>query len=208
MNAPQDDTPEAGGKGEVRVWSRELGVVLERRAAKSRWLKEVWRVVDVLPGAPDMPAGTVLLDEPGAHRWYAGAYKVSLYAGETKNYKFNLESPAPKAYVILRRKPGGEGDAAYAILAVTLDPLEAHAHADTGDDMVEAVALHAPLRAWMAEFVARFHVERTVWKRKRDKADPESMASRPRAGREGGETSRPHFRRLRRALDEDGSEET
>ncbi|WP_207478339.1 DUF3305 domain-containing protein [Arenibaculum pallidiluteum] len=160
--------------------SKPVCVVVERRAIESRWQDHAWRVVDVLPGAPETAPWTVLAEAPGLTRWLAGTAEVTIYPGETANYKFNLESPTPSVYVVLRRSDREPG---MRLLAVTVDPGEAHAHADTGDDLVESLPLPVPLQAWLAEFVATHHVERRRYKRERDRADPEALAVRDRSGR-------------------------
>ncbi len=82
----------------------------------------------------------------------------------------------PAVYVILRRDPGGGGERPWALHGATVDPGEIEAHADSGDDLIEAVPLPPAVAAWMRDFVARHHVERPLYKRRRDRADPEALA--------------------------------
>jgi len=162
--------------------TRTVAVVVERRASRNRWQDHTWHVVDVLPGAPDVQPWTVLAEAPGLTRWLAGTAEVTIYPGETDNYKFNIESAEPAIFVVLRRT---EQEPGMRLLTVTVDPGESHAHADTGDDLVESLPMPAPLRAWLEAFVAEHHVQRARYKRKRDRADPEALGIRDRSGRAG-----------------------
>lgn len=157
-----------------------VGVVVERRAIRSKWQDHSWHVVDVLPGAPEAAPWTMLGETGDATRWLAGTADLVLFKGETSNYKYNLEAPEPAVYVVLRRADAPPG---MTLLIATVDPGEAHAHADTGDDLVEAVPMPGPVRAWVEAFVATHHVEKGRYKRERDRADPESMGHRGRAAR-------------------------
>ena len=152
-----------------------LGVVVERRRVDQPWLTERWRVVDVLPDAPEaVAAGTVLAQGDGRQRMYAGAVEVELYAGDTGAYRDNLTSSRPAVYVVLRRR--GDG---YALHGATVDPGEIEAHADAGDDLIEAVPLPPGLAARIAAFV-----ERPFHKRQRTPADPEALGRPPGPRRE------------------------
>jgi hypothetical protein len=67
---------------------------------------------------------------------------------------------------------------------VTVDPGEAHVHADAGNDLLEALPMPPALRAAVAAFVATHHREQVFHKRRRDRADPEAMARRRPAAEE------------------------
>ena len=47
-----------------------------------------------------------------------------------------------------------------------------------GDNIIDSVAMPAPIEQALAAFIAEHHVERDFVKRKRDKADPEALARR------------------------------
>lgn len=153
-----------------------LGVVVERRPARSPWLDHVVRVAAVLPGGVERTPWSVLADEGERQQFFAGTTEVAARAADTRGYKDNLEAQQPAVYVVLRK---GDGPLGWSLLLATVDPAEAHAHAEHGDDLLEAVPMPAPLRTWLAAFVAEHHVERRQWKRRRDRADPETLARRP-----------------------------
>lgn len=156
-----------------------LGVVVERRRPVSPWAEEHWRVVDVLLGRPDVEPWTLLGEGEGWRRYYAGAAHLELFRSETANYRDNLAGARPAVYVVLRR---GDGPCGIALHLATVDPGEIEAHADAGDDLIEALPLPAPVAAWMRDFIDRHHVEKPFLKRRRDRADTEALAVRP-AGR-------------------------
>ena len=54
------------------------------------------------------------------------------------------------------------------LLGATVCVGEAHAHADTGSDLVEAVPMPVGIAAWVASFVARNHVEEEPYRRRRE----------------------------------------
>lgn len=157
-----------------------LGVIVERRPAASPWLDHVWRVVGLLPGGADRPPWSVLVAGDRATRYYAGTATLALHRVDTALYKHNLEGPCPSVYVVLRRARTATG---WTLLLATVDPAEAHAHADIGDDLVEALPMPAAVAAWLGSFIAAHHVERGHWRRRRDRADPEALAARPPRGR-------------------------
>lgn len=150
-----------------------IGVVVERRPASSRWQRHVWRVTEVLPGRPATAPWTRLSAEAGILRYYAGTTDLVVFAGETEPLLHNLGATEPAVWVVLRAAAAEPG---WRLLQATVDAGEAQAHADTGEDLVEMVAMPAAVRDWLAGFVARHHVERPRYKRKRDRADPEALA--------------------------------
>ncbi|MCW5730860.1 MAG: DUF3305 domain-containing protein [Alphaproteobacteria bacterium] len=155
--------------------TRPVGVVVERRKLNSAWQDHAWLPVQILPGIPQCADWTLLAREGEVDRYYAGAAEIRLFRHETETLRHNLESPSPSLFVILRHAADERG---VELLGVTACPGEAQAHADTGDDIVEAVAMPAPILEWVADYVRRHHVEKPRFKRRRDRADPEALANR------------------------------
>jgi hypothetical protein len=67
---------------------------------------------------------------------------------------------------------------------VTADPAEGEGMTAAGNDLVEAVPMPAPVREQVEAFIAEHHVEQEFFKRKRDRANPESLGRRPAAPRD------------------------
>jgi hypothetical protein len=115
-----------------------VAVVVEHRRIDHPWQSHRWQAVDVLPGEPAAQPWTALSSGEGWVRYLAGTAELSLFPGETETYKYNLESIEPAIYIVLRKTGDERG---IRLLGATVDPGEAHAHADTGDDLVESLPL-------------------------------------------------------------------
>jgi Protein of unknown function (DUF3305) len=152
-----------------------VGVVVERRKAKSQWLDVIWLPAAVLSGIPDAAPWTVLSSDGEASMVYAGAADIELYRSETGNYRDNLNSGMPSIWISLQATGA---DPPYQIAAVTVDPAEGESLTEAGSAVVEAVAMPDIIREAIAAFVAQHHVETVFDKRQRDRADPEAMARR------------------------------
>jgi len=160
----------------------EVAVVIERRTGVTAWSEHVWVPVAVLPGETAAAPWTVLREEKGLTAFIAGSTRVSFFSSETPNYKANLETGAPQLWVVLRACEAAPGMALVAVLA---DPGEAEAMSTAGADLIETVQMPGQLREALEDFVAAHHVERGFHKRMRDRADPEALGVRRRAGRDG-----------------------
>lgn len=152
-----------------------VGVVIEKRKAASPWIDHLWNTVTVLPGLPDTLPMTPLGRSAEGERFYLGAAEITLFAGDTGNYRENLTSGAPRIWVALGLEPL---DGSVVLRAVTADPAEGEALAGSESNIVDAVAMPPEIGAVIEAFVAQFHVERPFHKRKRDRADPDSLGHR------------------------------
>jgi hypothetical protein len=148
--------------------SMVVGVVVERRKARSPWLDFLWRPVSVLVGTPSALPWTQISEEGDAITFYAGEAAIELHRTETANYRQNLASGAPALWVVLRPKLANSMSPAFELLTVTADPAEGEALTDAGNDLVATVPMPAAIMATIAGFNAEHHVERSFNKRKRD----------------------------------------
>jgi len=152
-----------------------VGVVIERRRARSSWVDFIWRPVMILPGVPDAAPWTTLAQDENATTFYAGAREVELFAASSGFYLDNLANDEPALWVVLR--PTGL-EPPFEIVAVTADPHEGEAFTQAGDDLVEPVVMPPPVRAAIEAFVKERHVDNAFFKRTRDEANPEALARR------------------------------
>ena len=144
-----------------------VGIVAASRPGVTRWQRTVWSVTGILPGAA--PSEWRLLREDGARRAYHAATRpLELHGAETEAYLHNLTSRAPSLYVVLR--PAATGDDPPRVVLVTASPYEAQDYTDSGEEIVEKVAIPAEVAAWIEGFCARHHHEETFRKRRRDRA--------------------------------------
>jgi Protein of unknown function (DUF3305) len=146
-----------------------VGVVVERRKARSMWLDFLWRPVSVFVGSPSAAPWTPLDTESEARLFYAGQAMIELHRTETTNYRDNLASGAPALWVALHSAAAGQP---YEILAVTADPAEGEAFTDAGNYLVEAVPMPSEVVEAIVRFLAEHHVERPFVKRRRQPAEP------------------------------------
>ncbi|MBO0756942.1 MAG: DUF3305 domain-containing protein [Bradyrhizobiaceae bacterium] len=152
-----------------------VGVVIERRKAKSPWADFVWRPVVVLPGVPAAPPWTVLEGDDECTTFYGGAAAIELHRSESSGYRDNLSTGAALLWVVLHPT---SADPPYMVATVTADPSEGEACTESATNLVETVPMPEPIRAAVAEFVAENYVEHRFVKRQRDRADPDVMARR------------------------------
>jgi hypothetical protein len=145
-----------------------VGVVVERRKAKSPWLDSLWRPVSVLVGTPSAAPWTRIREQGDATTFYVGEAAIELHRTETANYRQNLSSGMPALWVVLRPKLANSASPAFELLTVTADPAEGEALTDAGNDLVATVPMPAAIMETIAGFNAEHHVERTFNKRKRD----------------------------------------
>jgi hypothetical protein len=150
-----------------------VGVVIERRRAKSAWADFVWRPVAVLTGVPDAAPWTALEGDAECMIFYGGSAEIVLHRADASGYRENLGGGAALLWVAMR--PTG-AEPCYEIAAVTAEPSEGEALTENASHIVETVPMPEPVRAAVAEFVVTHYVEHPFIKRQREHADPEVMA--------------------------------
>jgi hypothetical protein len=158
----------------------DVGVVVERTKAESQWIDYLWRPVSVLAGVPDTPPWSKLAEASDRTTFYAGPARIELFRSETGNYLGNLATGTPMLWVVLR-ETGTQPP--YSVFLVTADPAEGEAMTEAGNDIVEPVPMPNPVREAVAAFVAEHHVEQVFVKRKRNRANPDSLGRRPQPTR-------------------------
>jgi len=146
-----------------------VGVMVQRRKARSTWVKFLWRPVSVFVGIPSAAPWTPIDTESEATLFYAGQAVIELHRTETTNYRDNLASGAPSLWVALHPAAAGQP---YEILAVTADPAEGEAFTDAGNYLVEAVPMPSEVVEAIVRFLAEHHVDRPFVKRRRQPAEP------------------------------------
>jgi hypothetical protein len=152
-----------------------VGVVVERRKARSPWLDFLWRPVSVLVGTPSAAPWTRIGDEGDATAFYAGEAAIELHRTETTNYRQNLSSGMPALWIVLRPIAANSTSPAFDILTVTADPSEGEALTDAGNDLVASVPMPAAIIETIDGFIAEHHVERPFNKRQRERGEPQTL---------------------------------
>ncbi len=172
--------------------SLPLGIVVERRDVDNPWIDHTWKPVAVIPGAgPLSPFDDWTLLRSGADwaHFHAGTLPLNLFPKETEGYKVNLSQSPPRLYVVLRPEEEGICDHEMVPFLVTACPYEAQDYLDSGEELVEAVAMPEGVIAFIEDYVERHHVDEKFVKRKRKPAAgaDEIFARRPRGARDGRE---------------------
>lgn len=155
----------------------QIGVVLDRHASTHPWQDHFWRVGGLI--AEGGPGGDwrLLHAAPDVSRFFAGVLPLELFAGECAGYRENLLSRQPSVYVVLRRDVDGHE---LAPILLTACPAEAQSYINSGDDIVEAVAMPRLVAAWVRAFVDRHPDDAPFVKRARKpNREADSVRSAP-----------------------------
>ncbi|WP_245866493.1 DUF3305 domain-containing protein [Oceaniglobus roseus] len=143
-----------------------VGIVVKRTPGVTRWAKWAWRATDVLPGAG--PADWKVLRQEGETTlFHAATLPLTLYVSDTEAYAHELAAREPSIYVILRQE--GSGPCPLEAHLVTASPYVAQDYSDSGEELVEKVAMPGPMHAWISAFVEKHHREEAFVKRRRDR---------------------------------------
>lgn len=150
-----------------------VGIVVERRPAKSRWIDWIWMPVAALEGTPSTEPYTCLGEKPdGTVTYYFGSEVVALHPREADAYRLNL-SGENVLYAILR--PAEGGPLPYSLHGVTASPYDAEAHLDSGEEIVEPVPMPKAVREIVDAF-CKAHPKKEVFrKRQREKHEVEEL---------------------------------
>lgn len=147
-----------------------VGVVVERRKAKSPWADFVWQPVEALLIVPPLAPWAVMREDADVTRFYAGEFTMELHPRETVSYRENLVSERPGIYVVLR----ADASAPHGVRLefVTPSPADAEAYLAGGQDIVDRVPMPQPVYDWLAAYIAAYHVEEKFGKRRRGRDKP------------------------------------
>ena len=143
-----------------------LGIVIRRAPGVTRWVNHVWKAVAVLPGAGEAHWKELRRDGETLE-YHAATLPLELFRTDTEAYLHGLSTKEPSIYVVMRES---EGDQPLEMVLVTASPYEAQDYADTGEELVEKVAMPEGLVAWIRDYVEQHHEHEEFIKRRRDKA--------------------------------------
>ncbi|MCF3594420.1 DUF3305 domain-containing protein [Rhodobacteraceae bacterium LMO-12] len=142
-----------------------IGVVIRKTPGVTRWAKWAWRAVAILPGAG--PANwSVMRREGEVTDFHAATVPLQLYVSDTEAYVHELQTVEPSVYVVL--SPDDTlPETPWKVTLVTASPYEGQDYCDSGEVMVEKVAMPAGMQAWVGDFVTQHHEAQAFVKRKR-----------------------------------------
>ncbi len=176
-----------------KMQSIPLGVVIERREIDNPWQSHVWVPVAVIPGAPAPEGWREIARGESWVRYHVATLTMELHRKETEAYRANLSSARPAIFVMLAETD--DEDAAHEVEAsrVTASPYDAQDYLDSGEIIVEGVAMPDGVIAFVQAFVDRHHVDEPFVKRKR----------RPHNSGDDDHARRPFVSEARRGRGED-----
>jgi hypothetical protein len=156
--------------GRTESWRRELpvGAVVRRTPGVTRWAKEIWKPVAVIPGAVDA-FWKELMREGEVIDYHAGTVTLELFRADVEAYLVSLNMAVPSLWVVLDRDESGQSPSDYFVSAITASAYEAQDSLDSGESIVEAVPMPESLAAWIKEFIDMHYIEEPFKKRRRDK---------------------------------------
>lgn len=143
-----------------------VGIVLRRSPGVTRWAKWSWVASGILPGAGDAD-WKVLRQEDEATEFHAATLPLELHGAETEAYLHGLTAAVPSVYVVMR--DSDNGDQPLDMVLITASPYEAQDYCDSGEEIIEKIAMPPGLIAWVRDFAHEHHIEEVFKKRRRDK---------------------------------------
>mgnify|MGYP000194579407 FL=1 len=150
-------------------WKRELrvGAVVRRSPGVTRWAKEIWKPVAVIPGAPDA-FWKELVREGEVVDYHAGTVTMELFRADVEGYLVSLNMSSPSAWIIMDRDITSQSPSGWMVSTITANAHEALDSLDSGESIVEAVPIPESMAAWIKEFVDMHFIEEPFKKRRRD----------------------------------------
>lgn len=152
-----------------------VGIVVERRDIDHPWAAHRWTPVAVIPGATEQADWREIAVGDGWVQYHAATMPISLHRKETEAYLVNLADATPSVYVVLRPNDNDDDGREFTVADATVSPFEAQDYMDSGEEIVERVALPDVMVAWIQAFIDAHHVEEPFRKRKRQNLDVEKV---------------------------------
>jgi hypothetical protein len=150
-------------------WKRELrvGAVVRRSPGVTRWVKEIWKPVAVIPGAPDA-FWKELIREENVVDYHAGTVTMELFRADVEGYLVSLNMAVPSIWIIMDRDVTSQSPSGWVLSTITASAHEALDALDSGESIVEAVPIPESMAAWIKEFIDMHYIEEPFKKRRRD----------------------------------------
>lgn len=151
-------------------WKRKIpvGAVVRRSPGVTRWARDVWKPVAVIPGAPEA-FWKELLRTGEVVDYHAGTVAMELFRADVEAYLISLNMTVPSVWVIMDRDSSTRSPSGWCVSTITASAHEALNALDSGESLVEAVPIPESLAAWIQEFIDMHYIEEPFHKRRRDK---------------------------------------
>ena len=145
-----------------------LGIVIRRIPGTTRWVRWVWRVVAVLPGAADAD-WREMRREADILEYHAATVPLELWASDIESYETGLAARVPAVYVVLRQNDSEDHGHGIEVVLATVSPDEAQSYMDSGEEIVEQVPMPPAIEGMLREFLGRHRQADPFVKRQRDR---------------------------------------
>lgn len=150
-----------------------VGVIIAREEIDNPWQDHIWRAVSILPGAAAVTEWTEIGRGDGWTQFHAATVPLELFRKETEAYLYNLGNREPAIYIIMREAEEEKAPSPVDVHLVTASPYEAQDYLDSGEDLVEVVAMPKDVMEWIEHFVEEHHEEEKFFKRRPEKMNIE-----------------------------------
>ena len=132
--------------------TRTLAVIMQRRAARSRWASVIWEPVSVLESdesAAPGGEGRLLMRQDDTEQWLHPGFELAIHRDEIEGYYMNVSSDSPRVFVLWRM----EGEKGLP-LQVTASYDEGGRWLDGGNS-VDSVTMPPAIFGWIGEYVEK-----------------------------------------------------
>ncbi|MGB1949307.1 MAG: DUF3305 domain-containing protein [Marinobacter sp.] len=132
-------------------WKRELlvGAVVRRTPGVTRWARDIWKPVAVIPGAPEA-FWKEMVREGDVVDYHAGTVAMELFRADVESYLVSLNMATPSVWIIMDRDESRRSPAGWFVSAITASAYEAQDALDSGESIVEAVPIRSGARPPMS----------------------------------------------------------
>lgn len=157
-------------------WKRELpvGAVVRRTPGITRWARDIWTPVAVIPGAPEA-FWKEMVRNGDVVDYHAGTVTMELFRADVEGYLVSLNMAVPSVWVVLDRDTTGQSPSGWVVTTITASAHEALDTLDSGESIVEPVPIPESLAAWIKEFIDMHFVDEPFKKRRRDRVDVDAV---------------------------------
>lgn len=146
-----------------------LGIVIRRSPGVTRWAKWTWKAIAVLPGAGPADWHQIRCGN-GVTDYHAATVELVLYRSDTEAYLTGISTRKPSVYVVMREAVEAGAKQDIEVLLATVSPYDAQDYADSGEEIIELVAMPEGLIDWIKLFIETHHEDEAFIKRRRDKS--------------------------------------
>ncbi|MGI9464180.1 MAG: DUF3305 domain-containing protein, partial [Aestuariivirgaceae bacterium] len=103
----------------------KVGIMLERRVSDNPWLDHEWVTIGLTLDVVDSDDWILLYETEGICRYLSPAVELELHRAEAEAYLYNLQSPEPSIFAVLRHDEESEEAVPFDVHVVTASPYEA-----------------------------------------------------------------------------------